>query len=148
MKIDNHADTTCLGENFTPLSFTGEVCGVSLFTDEYDSIKDVRVCSGATAWDDANTGLTYILIFHQSLWFGSKMKHSLICPNQCRVTGLSLCDDPFDPNRDLGIEISERGIIIPFKTHGTIVRFKTRTPTQNKIENQKRKKSGKRALPT
>ena len=67
--------------------------------------------------------------------FGSKMKHSLICPNQCRVPGLSLCDDSFDPNRDLGIEISERGIIIPFKTHGTIVRFKTRTPTQNKIEN-------------
>ena len=98
-------------------------------------MKDVRVCSGATAWDDPNTGLTYILIFHQGLWFGSKMKHSLICPNQCRVTGLSLCDDPFDPNRDLGIEIKEKGIIIPFKTHGTIVRFKTRTPTQDEIEN-------------
>ena len=62
------------------------------------------------------------------------MKRSLICPNQCSVNGFSLFDDPFDPNSSLGIEISQRGIDIPFKTHSAVVRFKTRTPNQNEIE--------------
>jgi hypothetical protein len=42
-------------------------------------------------------GEHYILEYHQGLWFGEKLPNSLINPNQSRVYGISLCDDPFDP---------------------------------------------------
>jgi hypothetical protein len=100
-EIDNHADTCCFGANFTALYFTGQVCNVTPFLDEYDSMTNVEVCGAATAWDDPITGHASILEFHQGLWFGPKLPNSLINPNQCRMFGMSLCDDPFDPCRKL-----------------------------------------------
>ena len=97
-EIDNHADTCCFGANFTPIYFTGHACHVQPFMDSYESIENVQICSAATAYDDPDTGGTYILVFHQGLWFGPKLNHSLINPNQCRSFGVSLCDDPFDPH--------------------------------------------------
>ena len=32
---------------------------------------------------------------------GTSMKHSLVNPNQCRMNGIDLCDDPFDKHRGL-----------------------------------------------
>jgi hypothetical protein len=48
--------------------------------------------------------MTFILEVNQALWFGDKLDSSLINPNQIRSYGLSLCDDPFDMHRDLGID--------------------------------------------
>ena len=103
IEIDNHADTCCFGSNFIPTYFTGQVCDVSPFTSEYDPMPNVKVAGACTAWDDPVSGRTIILEFHQGLWFGTKLANSLISnPNQCRVYGISICDDPFDPNRSLG----------------------------------------------
>ena len=72
-EIDNHADTTCFGKNFRVTSFTSEVCSVSPFLSEYDSVTDVPICTVATAVD-LESRETIILEFGQGLWFGDRME--------------------------------------------------------------------------
>ena len=104
-EIDNHADTCCFGPNFAIQYLTGVKCTVSAFSKEHETMQDIEVASAYTAYDNPDNGRTYILEFNEGLWFGNRMDHSLINPNQVRMTGISLCDDPFDPNRALGIDI-------------------------------------------
>ena len=134
-EIDNHADTCCFGANFTPIYFTGHVCQVQPFIDSYESMSDVQICSAATAYDDPESGATYILVFHQGLWFGPKLIHSLINPNQLRSFGILLCDDPFDPYRDLSIHDPISEFTIPLTMHGTICAFQSRTPRPDELQN-------------
>ena len=133
-EIDNHADTCCFGANFTPLYFTGHVCQVQPFIDSYKSIDNVEICTAATAFDDETSGLTYILVFNQGLWFGSKLQHSLINPNQCRANGIQLCDDPFDPFRNISIYDPVNDLTIPLHMNGTICYLNTRVPTPQELK--------------
>ena len=50
-EIDNHTDTTCFGKNFKVISFTSEVCNVSPYLSECDSVTDIPICTAATAVD-------------------------------------------------------------------------------------------------
>jgi hypothetical protein len=102
MEVDNHVDTTCFGSNFMLAYYAGKVCDVAPYSEEYQAMHDISVAGAYIAYDDPETGLTYILEFHEGLWFGSRLKNSLWNPNQSRAFGLSLCDDPFDPNPELG----------------------------------------------
>ena len=88
------------------------------------------MCSAEMAWDDPKTGLTYILEVNEGLWFGEQMRHSLANPNQCRAYGISVCDDPFDPYRELGIQDPQSEVCIPFEMDGTVAFFETRIPTE------------------
>jgi hypothetical protein len=45
-------------------------------------MKDVPVVTAATAWTNEETGETFILLFHQVLWYGNKLPNSLLNPNQ------------------------------------------------------------------
>ena len=67
MEIDNHADTTVLGCNCVVLHYTGRVCDVLPYSDEYDRMADVPVVTGATAWTCPETSETFILVFHEAL---------------------------------------------------------------------------------
>jgi len=102
-ELDNHADTTCFGSNFTAISFTNQVCDVQPYSETYDAIKNIPIATAATAYDNPDTQETILLVFHQGLWFGDTLKRSLISPNQLRSYGVELCDDPWDPNRPLGM---------------------------------------------
>lgn len=135
LELDTHADTCCLGANFIPILYTGEVCSVQPFSDTYSPMEDVPVVTGVTAYDDENTGFTYLLEFNQCLWMGDQLDHSLINPNQVRSHGLSLCDDPYDPHRPLGVVLPDSGELLPFQIAGNIVLMKTRTPTSDELEN-------------
>ncbi len=61
------------------------------------------------------------------------MKNSLINPNQVRAFGVSLCDDPTDPNRHMGMTIQDQ--LIPFAMAGSTCHFTTRMPTNWEMEN-------------
>lgn len=52
--------------------------------------------------------------------------------NQCRSFGISLCDDPTDPYRPLGIQITE-DMFIPFTMKGSTCGFESRCPTDTEI---------------
>ena len=133
-ELDNHADTCCLGSNCVPIYFTGDECEVMPYSSDYEPIKHIPIVQGATAYDDDNTGETIILIYNQSLYFGDRLDHTLTNPNQLRAHGHSVCDDPYDPNRALGIQIQGTDIFIPFETRGTTVLFHTRVPTIQELK--------------
>jgi hypothetical protein len=131
LEIDNHADTHCFGKNFRPLQWSDTMCTVSPFLDEYTSMENVEICTGATAWTDDN-GQVFILVFGQGLWFGERMNKSLINPNQCRAFGTSVCDDPTDPHRSLGFHTEET--TIPLRMDGSIALTSTRCPTHEELD--------------
>ena len=126
---DTHADTWCLGGNFRLLCFTGQSCDVSPFLDSYGTVENVQIASGAKAWTDQDTGISHILVVYQGLWFGTKMPHLLMNPNQTRVHGFSVCNDPFDPNRSLGIIDTDSGMLIPLKLSGSTAYLESRVLT-------------------
>ena len=132
MEIDNRADTTVFGANMTVISFTGQTCDVQAFKESMQ--KDVPIATAATTYDDPNTGETIVMEFNQGLWFGNSMKHSLVNPNQCRLNGIDLCDDPFDKHRGLRIKDNESGLTIPLKFNRCVVGLTTRAPSYQEIE--------------
>jgi hypothetical protein len=126
-ELDTRADTICAGANFRCIRLTGMVCQVQGFHKSFDAIPNIPVATVATVWDDPSTGMSYILIIHQALYFGAQLDHSLINVNQIRVTGISVCDDPFDRYRNIGIELDD--VFIPFQMDGNTLYFKSRVPT-------------------
>ena len=134
MEIDSRADTTVLGANMTVISFTGHTCDVQGFKESMPIEMDVPIATAATAYDNPDTGETIILEFNQGLWFGTSMSHSLINPNQCRLFGIDLCDDPFDAHRPLGITDTETGLVVPLRFNRCVVGITTRAPSHQEIE--------------
>jgi hypothetical protein len=90
-KLDTRADTSCCGKNFWLDELTGQTCNVSPFSSSYDPMLDVQVATCLTAYTD-EFARTWILVFNEVLWFGTSMDHSLINPNQIRMTGISVSD--------------------------------------------------------
>ena len=134
--IDNHADTTCCGSNCYPEFFTGEIVDVRPFSDKYQPMMNIPVCRGVTAVD-IKTGVfgreTVLLVFNQALWFGDALKHTLVNPNQVRAHGISLCDDPTDPVRSLGVYDGETSISVRLRMDGTTCRLNSRVPTRDEL---------------
>ena len=92
-EIDNHADTCVAGSNCTILQYTGKVCDVSPYRDDYESIKNVPIVNAATAWQSTFTGQIYILVINECIWMGENMDHTLINPNQLRHFGSKVQDN-------------------------------------------------------
>jgi len=132
-EVESHAVTCCLGSNFVPiLYYTGKVwCYDAPFLSDLPNQEGIPICSGANTFDDGN-GDTIILIFNEALWFGDQMKNSFINLNQVRVFGVSLCDDPTDSHRHLGMTIQDH--LIPFTMTGSTCHFTIRTSTNWKLE--------------
>jgi hypothetical protein len=134
-EIDNHADTCCLGSKFIPLYFTGDECEVQPFTDSYDPIQSVLICSAVTAYNEEETGLAYLLEFNECLWMPDQPEHSLINPNQIRSFGIPFSDDPYDKNRPLGFVDPNTGHHIPFKVKVSTCLYSPGLPQKKKYQN-------------
>ena len=133
MELDSHADTVVLGRNCVILSYTGRECDVSPYTDVYDAIKGVPIVTGATAWTTQATGETYILVFHEALWMGNTMDHSLLNPNQMRHYGIQVNDNPYgDVQMHLASE--DGSVIIPLHSEGTTIYLQSRTPSEKELQ--------------
>ena len=93
-EMDSHADTGVAGSNYVILQYTGKVCDVSPYRDDYDIEKDVTIVHAATAWQSKETGQVYILVLHEFLWMGDSMSHTLWNPNQFHHYGTKVQDNP------------------------------------------------------
>ena len=133
MELDSHADTVVLGRNSVIISYTGRECDVSPYSDTYDAIKGVPIVSGATAWTCQFTGETYILVFHEALWMGDVLDHSLINPNQMRHYGVTVQDNPYHEDQ---MHIATEGdeFLIPLSHEGTTIFVDTRAPTAKELQ--------------
>ena len=67
------------------------------------------------------------------LWFGNRLQHSLINPNQIRYNRGRVQDDPTRHDEPFGITTDQ--LYIPFQIDGTTVYFDTRAPTLHEMEN-------------
>ena len=132
-EMDSHADTVVCGSNCIVLHYTNRVCDVTPFTDKFEAISSVPIATCATAYTCQQTGETYILVFHEALWMGDTMSHTLVNPNQMRYYGTVVQDNPFDPQQ-LHLRSQEHDVIIPMQATGTIVGFDSRTPTQEELQ--------------
>ena len=134
---DTDADTCCLGKNFIIYKYTTRTADVYAYDKSYKPITNVPIVTGATAYDNPTTGETYILLFNESLYYGTRMDHSLFNPNQIRKYGVPVWDNPFDKERPFSIEVNDE-LQIPLITSGTKVYFKSRTPSKIELESCKK----------
>ena len=134
-ELDTRADTCCADNNCRPIFFTGQQCDVNGFHDGFEAVADVPIATVATLWNEPFTGRGYILVLHETLYFGKNMDHSLINPNQLRDYGVAVYDNPYDddPQRSMGIEIDEQERI-PFQSKGSTIFFTSRYPTDEEME--------------
>ena len=73
-ELDTHADTSCAVANWVLLEYTGEICEVSPFLTTYDPIQEIPVARCCTVWTSDQTGIDYLLIGDQMLWFGTSLR--------------------------------------------------------------------------
>ena len=138
-ELDSHADTTVGGSNCVLLCAGNETATVHSFSEESKPFKNVPIGTIATAWVDPKTAETFILVFPESLYFGKRLCHSLICPNQLRSYGVAVNDVPrqFDGQSTHSIVVSgdDDGIEIPLDMNGVISYFASHRPSDDELEN-------------
>ena len=138
VELDTHADTCVAGSNTVVLDLTGKMVSVSPFCEsEYPTMEDVPVATVATAYDCPKTGKAYVLVINEALYFGDKMRHTLLCPNQLRANGVKVDDCPkqYDATSTHSIQVADRDLMIPLTMRGVISGFYTRKPTEEELAN-------------
>ncbi len=134
-ELDSHADTTVGGANCVLLSGTGEFATVHSFSDERKPFQNVPIGTVATAWVVPETGETIILIFNEALFFGDRLDHSLLCPNQMRAHGIVVSDTPmqFDQQSTHSIYVPDENLVIPLALLGIISNFESHKPSNDEL---------------
>mmetsp|Transcript_36342 Transcript_36342/g.51394 ORF Transcript_36342/g.51394 Transcript_36342/m.51394 type:complete len:140 (+) Transcript_36342:582-1001(+) len=120
------------GRNFIILNHTQQIAEVFAYDATLPS-KKIPIVTRTMAYMCPTSGTTYILIVNEGLYYGMRLDHSLFNPNQIRIHGHLLWDNPFDQEQPIGIEAD--GIFIPFQTEGTKLLFKTQSPTSQELRN-------------
>ena len=130
IELDTHADTTVLGLNCVVLSYSGKECEVSPYSSQYKAVQNVPVVMWAMVWTNAADGTAYLLIFHESLWMGDKLDHTLVNPNLLRAYGINVQNNPFDAKP---LSITTDGASVEQYPEGTIICGDTRTQTEPEL---------------
>lgn len=99
------------------MRFTQRTADVYPYDSAYEPLENVPIVTAATAWDHPDTGETWLLIMNEGLFYGSKLGHSLLNPNQLRHHGVICQDNPFDSS-PLSITIPDI-LKIPLHFQGT-----------------------------
>ena len=99
------ADTCCLGQNFVIYQRTNRTAEVYSY-DPKAPPKTVPIVTGATCYDDPISGESLILLFHESLYYGRDLTHSLVNPNQIRYNGIPTWDNPLIQNEILALKLT------------------------------------------
>ena len=126
-ELDSHADTSCVGKVGRVLEYTERICNVSPFAESYEPMKDVPIANVAVGYYHPDGGELFILVINQCLYFGDRMDHVLLCPNQMRSHGIVVDDCPrhlslnrssthslFVPSCDVRIPLHLRGVMSCF----------------------------------
>ena len=79
---DSNADTCCLGKNFMVLEYTQRTADVFPYDSSYSPITNAPIVTEVTAWDVPKDNSTWLLITNEDLFYGDKLDHSLLNPNQ------------------------------------------------------------------
>jgi hypothetical protein len=137
-ELDSHADTTVTESNCRVLEYTEKSCDVYPFSNSYEPLTQIPIAKVATAYDHPLTGETFILIFGQALYFGDKLEHTLICPNQAHYNGVIEDNVPRHLSHDRrsthSLFFPDNNIRLPLQLNGVISYINTRYPKQKEID--------------
>jgi hypothetical protein len=133
--LDSHASTCCTSSNMAVLELTGEKVNVFPFSENLPTVQEVPIAMVLTVWKSPRTGELWMLVIHEALYFGERLKESLLCPNQIRAGGNLVQDTPkqFDPQSAHSITIPNI-VELPLEMHGIISHLRTRKPMAKEIE--------------
>ncbi len=81
-ELDSHADTCVAGPNCKIIEHTGYTVNVTGYSKRQGILENVPIVKAATAYDNPQTGETFILILGQALYLGEHVESTLLCPNQ------------------------------------------------------------------
>ena len=132
--LDSHADTCCAGSNMEVLELTGEKVTVTPYSDQYAAVTDIPIATVVTVWENPTNGEAWMLVIHEALYFGPKLKESLLCPNQLRAAGIIVEDAPKQFDASSSHSITVPGTLeIPLQMHGVISYLETWLPTAEEV---------------
>ena len=82
--MDFHTDTCAGGKNVLLIEeYVSRKTEVLGFSDGFGLIKNIPINTYAMAYDNLSTnGITYTIMYCEILYFGKRLDHSLLCPNQ------------------------------------------------------------------
>ena len=71
-------------------------------------------------------------MINEAIYYGTKLYHSLINPNQIRAYGVPFWYNPYDKERGPTIEVDDT-VNIQMNTMGTKIMFETRSSTNKEL---------------
>ena len=80
--MDSNADNFCLGTNSIVMTMTERTSNVYPYDTLYESMCNVPIVTGASTYTDINTGRLLITVINKVLYYGKKLGHFMINPNQ------------------------------------------------------------------
>jgi hypothetical protein len=134
-KMDSQADTRVGGQNITVLiDDTGYRVRVNAFSPEHEPMEGILIGTVASPYECEDTGQTYILVWHQFLYFGDQMPVTLLSGNQIRAHGHTMEDIPHQFNENSGHCIKMScGLKIPLQLKGVLSYIPMRKPTDKEL---------------
>jgi hypothetical protein len=82
VELDSHANTVCIGPNCHIIEYMQEMVNVEPYHPQYKAMQNISIVQAASAYDDPETGVMYILIFNQTLDFTQSLPLTLVNLNQ------------------------------------------------------------------
>ena len=137
-ELDSHADSPVVGKYCKILELTGKTVKVSGFTSDLGQPLEVPVVNAAVAYDCVYTGMTYILVIYNALYFRN-MEVNLIPPFMMRLAGLQVDECPkflaIKPTVEThSLYFPAEDLRFPFQIEGIVSYLPTRKPDDDEIE--------------
>jgi hypothetical protein len=132
-EIDLHADMCSFGPDSYIVQDTGQTISDTGFLENLGTVNNVRIITAAVAYDCPDTSQTYILFFHQALYFPKLANNAIV--NDTPIIHL-----PYDQRTPESHSIItgplHPSMHIPLSLHGTTSYFQVRKPTFHEINNE------------
>ena len=112
---------------------TGRRCEVMPYNAAYNPVSNIKIVSGTIAYIDPVSNFTFILWIHEALFFGKDVSHSLINPNQLRIFGVAIHNNPYHVTESISIlatTTKDEDLSIPLQSKGVDFFLKTKLQIQ------------------
>jgi hypothetical protein len=135
-ELDSHADTCVAGANTVLIGESQKSVTVRPFSGEYSALKNIPIGTVATAYTVPEDGRVVLLIINQALFFGDRLKNTLLTPNQMRDFGIEVDDAPrqYVANSKHSLYVPDSQLRIPLQLRGIFSFLESRKPTQQELD--------------
>ncbi|EEC42677.1 predicted protein [Phaeodactylum tricornutum CCAP 1055/1] len=129
-------DTCVAGANTVLIGESQKSVTVRPFSSEYSALKNIPIGTVATAYTVPEDGRVVLLIINQALFFGDRLKNTLLTPNQMRDFGIEVDNAPrqYVANSKHSLYVPDSQLRIPLQLRGIFSFLESRKPTQQELD--------------